>query len=123
MTMKTTLPLILFCVFLNAWAQISLKIGMGSIGACRISIEGWLLKRMVTNGYLWMGMSCYMVSLYLWMLILSRVPVGYAYPFVSLSFILTLLGGWFFLNETISFIRVAGIACIMIGVLLVAKSQ
>ncbi len=68
------------------------------------------------------GIVCYAVSLVAWVLALSRTPVSVAYPMVSIGFALNALLAWWLLGEALSLQRVAGIAVIMVGVILVARS-
>ncbi|MGH7155332.1 MAG: EamA family transporter, partial [Acetobacteraceae bacterium] len=58
----------------------------------------------------------------LWLAVLSRVPVSAAYPMISIGFVIVALLGWAFLGETLTPTRVAGIAFICCGVLLVSRS-
>jgi len=68
------------------------------------------------------GIACYAVSLVAWILALSKTPVSVAYPMVSLGFALNALLAWWLLGEALTVQRIAGIAVIMVGVALVARS-
>ena len=68
------------------------------------------------------GIACYAVSLVAWILALSKTPVSVAYPMVSLGFALNALLAWWLLGEALNVQRIAGIAVIMVGVALVARS-
>ena len=68
------------------------------------------------------GIGCYAVSLIVWILALSKTPVSIAYPMVSLGFALNALLAWWLLGEALGAQRLAGIAVIMLGVWLVARS-
>lgn len=68
------------------------------------------------------GLTCYVVSVVVWMLVLSRVDVSYAYPFLSIGYILTTVLGYMFFNEVITAERIGGIVLICLGVVLVARS-
>ena len=56
------------------------------------------------------------------MIILSRVEVSFAYPFVSLGFVFVAIIGYFLFNENVTFARIIGISLICIGVFFVSKS-
>lgn len=56
------------------------------------------------------------------MLVLSRVDVSAAYPFLSVGYIIAAVGGWLFFAEQISGQRMLGIALICVGVVFIARS-
>ena len=58
----------------------------------------------------------------LWMVVLSRLEVGYAYPFLSLGYVVAAVAGYYFLGESLSILRIAGILVICLGVFMVARS-
>jgi drug/metabolite transporter (DMT)-like permease len=116
--------LILVSVCLNAAAQILMRTGMLKIGEVggSISVLFKALPAMVGNGFLWLSIFCYGVSIIAWMVVLSRVEVSFAYPFLSVGYIVSALAGHFLLSEAVTPVRIAGIAVICIGVLLIARS-
>jgi multidrug transporter EmrE-like cation transporter len=77
---------------------------------------------MLTNLYLWLAMLCYGVSIFLWMAVLAKVEVSYAYPFLSIGYVVVLIAGYYFFNESLSFIRIIGVIVICVGVYLISKS-
>jgi multidrug transporter EmrE-like cation transporter len=68
------------------------------------------------------GVACYAVSLVVWVLALAKTPVSVAYPMVSLGFALNAVLAWWLLGESLSALKLAGIGCIIVGVVLVARS-
>ena len=118
------IPLILFGVMLNAAAQLLLKKGMMSIG--HFAFTGGEILRIVPvvalNFASVGGLFSYVVSVAVWMLVLSRVDVSAAYPFLSVGYIIAAVGGWMFFAEQLSVSRILGIAFICVGVFFVARS-
>ncbi|WP_116964265.1 EamA family transporter [Fastidiosibacter lacustris] len=115
--------LLLFGVFLNACAQLFLKFGMERIGTFSFTLAnvwpiGW---KVATNYFVILGLACYVISVIVWLMVLSRVPVGLAYPMVSIGYIITAIAGYFLLGEPLTATRIAGIFVIILGVYLVAK--
>jgi drug/metabolite transporter (DMT)-like permease len=94
-----------------------LQVGEVSSGASLLKA----LPLMAGNIFLWLAFCCYGLSIVLWMAVLSRVEVSFAYVFSSLGYILVILLGALFLKEHISLIRAAGIAVVCAGVIIVAK--
>ncbi len=122
--MNKYLPLILAGVLLNALAQLTLKQGMRSIGQFSFSMDS--LFRMTTtiglNPYVLVGLSCYVVSVVIWLLVLSRVEVSYAYPLLSVGYVVTALAGWLLFDESMSLLRWSGIGVICFGVWLITRT-
>lgn len=125
MTFKIFL-LILFSVTLSAAAQIALKYGVSKIEAMRpmadsVGVVGTLLAY-GGNGYVLLGLFTYGVGAVVWLLVLARLDVTQAYPFVGLGFIVTMILGVALLNESVTLTRVVGTLLVLIGVSLVARS-
>jgi drug/metabolite transporter (DMT)-like permease len=115
--------IILISVSLNAFAQILMRRGMLKIGKISIVSQEFFrsFPLMFTNAFLWTAFFCYGVSIVLWMIVLSRFEVSFAYAFSSLGFVLVTIMGAVLLKESISPLRIAGIGIICLGIILVAK--
>jgi multidrug transporter EmrE-like cation transporter len=120
----TSLVLILVSVALNASAQLTLKQGTRSMGLLAHDMSsGWaVLWRATQNAWIWAGLLAYVVSVALWILVLSRVEVSYAYPMVSLGYVMAAVATRLLYDEQLSVSRMAGIAVICVGVFLVSRS-
>jgi multidrug transporter EmrE-like cation transporter len=57
-----------------------------------------------------------------WVMVLTRVDVSQAYPFVGLSILSAFALGHFFLSEPVSLRRIAGMVLIVRDVILVAQN-
>lgn len=113
---------ILASVLLNCAAQLLIRKGMMQIGEVSINDISQHFTPMITNLCLWAAMICYSLSVLLWMSVLSKVEVSYAYPFLSIGFIISAVAGYAFFNENISPIRIVGIVVICIGVIMISRS-
>ena len=122
--MAKYLPLIIFGVMLNAAAQLTLKQGMLKIGYFEFRLENFsrILFAVSANPYILAGITCYVFSVIVWLLVLSRVEVSYAYPLLSIGYIVTAFLGWFFFHESIGSMRWLGIIIVCLGVWLIARS-
>ena len=70
----------------------------------------------------WLALFAYGLSVVVWLVGLSRVPVSQAYPILSLGYVLTALLAWPLLGEIVSGQRVLGIFVIIAGVWLITRS-
>ena len=122
--MSQYIPLILFTVFTNFASQVLLKKGMTSIGEFELSASGLSgsLYQIVLNGYVISGLVVMVISMGSHLVVLSRVDISYAYPFLGLSFVLTTAWGYFILSEDVNAWRVLGVVLICAGVSCVARS-
>ena len=122
--MAKYIPLILAGVLLNAIAQILLKKGMLSIGYFEFNLQTCIpiIKKVTINPYILSGLASYVISVAIWLLVLARAEVSYAYPFLSVGYVVVTLMGYFIFQESLSWMRVIGIAVIIVGVLLLSRS-
>ncbi len=123
-----SLALILTGVFLNACAQLLLKAGVnnvtGAVGQFAFSIEnlipiGW---RLATQLPIIGGLGCYVISVVVWILGLSRVDVSIAYPLLSLGYVLNAALAWWLFGEALTPMRIVGIGVIIVGVVILTRS-
>jgi drug/metabolite transporter (DMT)-like permease len=56
------------------------------------------------------------------LLVLSRVDLSFAYPFLSLAYVVATLYAYFVFHEDVSAYRIAGIGLICLGTILIARS-
>ena len=115
----------LFCgVLLNALAQIALKAATRVSGPL-IATDARVWQRaldLLVVPSLWYAVGAYALSIIVWLVGLSRVPVNQAYPLLSLGYVINIGLAWWLLGEIPNAQRVAGIGVIVVGVVLVARS-
>jgi multidrug transporter EmrE-like cation transporter len=116
--------LVSVAVLLGVAAQLLLKAGTNAVGRFAFSLDNALPVglQLALEPRILAGTGCYALSLVLWVMALSRTEVSVMYPMVSIGFALNALLAWWLLGEALSVQRVAGIAVIMVGVVLVARS-
>jgi drug/metabolite transporter (DMT)-like permease len=116
--------LVSVAVLLGVAAQLLLKAGTNAVGRFAFSLDNALPVglQLALEPRILAGTGCYALSLVLWVMALSRTEVSVMYPMVSIGFALNALLAWWLLGEALSVQRIAGIAVIMVGVALVARS-
>jgi drug/metabolite transporter (DMT)-like permease len=122
--MSAGYSLLLFGVLLNASAQLLLKAGTNAVGRFEFAAHNIVpvATRVAVEPHIVAGMLCYAVSLVVWIMGLSRVPVSVAYPLLSLGYVVNALGAWLLLGEPFGAARLAGVALIVAGVWVIARS-
>jgi len=116
--------LLMLGVCLNATAQLLLKAGTNAVGHFGFSSDNIVPigMKLALEPHILGGMGCYVVSLVVWILGLSRVEVSVAYPLLSVGYVLNAIAAWYLFGEAVSVTRLAGIGIIIIGVYIVARS-
>lgn len=115
--------LILTSVFLGAIGQVLVK-----YGAVNLELNFALkylfpsILSILKNIPVMLGITSYGLSFLLWIKVLSKVELSYAYPMVSIGYVLIMFFSYFIFKENISFVRIIGVVFIIIGVILVARS-
>lgn len=117
--------LILLGVLLNATAQLLLKAGMTQIGHFEFSANNLIPigLKVMGNFPIIGGLCLYVASVGVWLLVLSRVQVSFAYPMLSIGYIVNAIAANYFFGEPLTSIRMLGIFIIIGGVYLVAQTN
>lgn len=115
--------LIVASVLLGVVGQLTLKAGLTRTGALPVG-DGVLqvLRRMAAQPAIIGGLLVFGVGTSFWLLALSQVELSYAYPFLSLSYVLILASSWAVFGEVISWWRLLGVVSICLGVCVAAVS-
>jgi multidrug transporter EmrE-like cation transporter len=116
--------LVLTGVLLNAVAQLLLKAGTNRIGEFAFTLENLVPVglKVAASPFVLGGLACYAVSVVVWIMALSRVPVSIAYPMLSIGYIVNAGAAWFLFGESLTAQKLVGIGFIIVGVWLVARS-
>lgn len=117
------LGLTLISVFLGALGQVMIKIGAQHLELNFSGVKfSHNLLALMKNTPLLAGVALYVLSFILWVKVLSKVELSYAYPLVSLGYVVVMLFAYFYFKEQISPYRAFGVLLIVMGVFFVARS-
>ncbi len=119
---------ILVSVGLAAVAQLTLKHGMNQVthhGEIPLDLGRPVdvIRRIMGNASVWGGLAIFVLSAGVWLVVLSRASLSFAYPFASLTYVLILVFDRFVLNEPVSGLRYGGVALIIAGLLLISRTH
>src|SRR4051794_22995687 len=115
--------LVLTGVLLNAAAQSLLKAGTNAFGTIGLDRTQLIASgfRILTEPHVFAGLTCYVVSVAVWIAALSKTPVSIAYPMLSIGYVVNVIAAWYLFGEPLTVSKVAGIAVILCGVVLVSR--
>jgi drug/metabolite transporter (DMT)-like permease len=118
------LALIVITVLLNTAGQFVMKIGMNQVGRIALNSGGVMhgFLRAAGSPLVIVGFVLYGLSAAMWLIILSRVNLSWAYPLVSISYVIVALFSSTVLHERFSLARLVGTLVICLGVALVART-
>ena len=111
-------------VMLNATAQILMKAGTNAIGHFEFNLEnvlpiGW---KLATEWHIITALFCYALSVVIWILALSRVPVSIAFPMLSMAYVVNALAAWYLLGEAFNPSKMVGMGVIILGVIIISRA-
>lgn len=109
--------LILVSVAIGAVGQVALK-----YGALQLAEQPGTTLLDKLKWPIIVGLGLYGLSTILWILALKKVQLSYAYPMVSLGYIFVLAASYFLFHEPVGLLRISGVALILAGIVLVARS-
>ena len=118
------IAMILVSVTLAAVAQLTLKHGMNqvkdSFGVVNLNAES--LKAVAGQASVWAGLFLFGLSALVWLAVLSRTSLSFAYPFAALTYVLILVFDQFVLDENVPALRWGGVAFIAMGIFLISRT-
>ncbi|MFT3742367.1 MAG: EamA family transporter [Gammaproteobacteria bacterium] len=120
----TVFPWLLLGVLLNTIAQLCLKAGSARISHIAFNWSNVIpvSLQMAFNPFIVLGLICYVISVVVWIGVLSRTPVSIAYPLVSLGYVVNAFAAYYLFGESLTAGKMSGIFFILLGVYLVARS-
>jgi len=116
----SVLALILASVVLAVFAQLSLKRGMANVGT--LSVNDLLTSRIfsvITERFVIFGLMLYFIASGLWLVVLSREELSFAYPLIALGYVFTAILAKIFFNESLTLVKMMGILLIVAGAYLI----
>ncbi len=117
--------MIFLSVSLAVGGQLLLKMGMNNVGPItgddvRNGVS--TIIKVATTPQVVIGLSLYFISAAVWLIVLSRVELSFAYPLLASSYIVVLFASPYLFNEQVTAVRVGGAVLISLGVILISRS-
>lgn len=117
------LLLIIVSVLLGSIGQVILKIGANKLGTLALHPQTFItdIFRMIRVPEIIIGLIFFGSSFVLWVKVLTKSDLSYAYPMVSLGYINVVILSYFLFKEPFTATKIAGIALIIFGVIILNK--
>ncbi|MCX5471938.1 EamA family transporter [Alcaligenes sp. A-TC2] len=115
--------LVLSAVLLNTFAQLLLKAGTNSLQVLFLPEKGvfYSIFRAMFNPFITGGLVLYVLSFGVWVVVLSKLEVGVAYPLLSLGYLVGLILAWLFFGELLTFNKLVGVLFLMVGTYFITR--
>ena len=115
---------IVFTVIFTAAAQLLIKKGVLVIGSETFNLKFFItnIDKIIFNPFIVLGLICMTLSMMSHIISLSKFELSYAFPFISITYVIVFIGSFYLFNENLSILRVFGLILIILGTMFVAKS-
>ncbi len=118
---------ILFTVLSNAAAQIMLKYGMSThvqlemASPVTFSAIVMTVFKVLFNPWIFTGFLLFVVSMASHLYVLTKVDLSFAFPFLSLAYVVIAVFTWLVFKEDLNSWRIFGIGLIVVGTIFIAQ--
>jgi uncharacterized membrane protein len=115
---------ILVILLLTVYGQLVLKWQISAAGPMPESMQGkvlFILQQLI-NPWVISGFAAAFAASLAWMVALTRFELNYAYPFMSLAFVLVMGFSVLFLGEALSTGKIIGTLLVMAGLVVIART-
>ena len=121
---RSTFGLIVVGVLLNAAAQLMLKAAADRVGPLRFEVGDLVAsgRDLFLSAPTLGGLACYVLSVGIWLVALTRAEVSVAYPMLSLGYVVNAFAAWMLFGEALTPSRLLGILVILAGICILAGS-
>jgi multidrug transporter EmrE-like cation transporter len=106
--------------------QILLKIGMqraGPVGRGSLDHPLALVMRVFANPWILIAIPWYGAGFLIWLVVLSKLNLSYAYSFLALAYVLVPLFSWLLFRENIPILQWVGILVVCLGLMLIGFAK
>lgn len=111
--------LILPIALLVTYSQVVVKWRVGLSKTVVASSFSQKLIEFLTDPVILSAYAAALFASFAWLYVIVKLPLSIAFPiYVGITFAMVVIGGWFFLSETINFTKIIAILCIFIGIVL-----
>ena len=108
----------------NSFAQLFMKKGL--VPPPENLLDGTALLNFlgtnISSPFMWLGITIYALSFFLWIIVLTRADLSTAMPVASTDYVIIPLLAMIFLKETVTPLRWMGIVSIVAGIYFVSQS-
>jgi multidrug transporter EmrE-like cation transporter len=115
---------VLATIVLTVFGQLVIKWQVSKAGGLPVATGARFvfLLRLLVNPWIAGALVAALVAALSWMAAMTRLELSFAYPFMSLSFVLVLVLSALMLGEPLTLYKVVGMALVVIGLIVSSRS-
>lgn len=110
-------------VLFTVYSQLIMRWQVGKVGALPDDLMGKVqfIAVLLLNPWVISGVIATFLAGVTWMMAMTKFQLSYAFPFVSLNYVLVMLASAFFFNEPLTTTKILGLIAILIGIFVIAR--
>lgn len=114
---------ILFTVVFTVYSQLIMRWQVSAAGQMPLDVIGkvYFIGELLINPWVFSGILATFLSGVSWMLAMTRFEISYAYPFVSLNYVIILAASFLLFNESLSPPKMMGTVLVIVGIVVISK--
>jgi drug/metabolite transporter (DMT)-like permease len=115
---------ILATVLFTTYGQLVIKWQVSKAGAMPVAVGAkfLFLLHLLLNPWVLSGLAAALIGSMAWMTAMTKFDLSFAYPFMSLSFILVMFASALFLREPLTVWKLVGMALLVLGMVVTSRS-
>jgi len=110
-------------IIFTVYSQLIMRWQVGLAGPLPVDLSGKLsyVGYLLINPWVISGVVATFFAGVSWMLAMTKFEISYAYPFISLNFLIILVAGYLLFSESMSGIKLIGTGLVILGLIVIAK--
>lgn len=110
-------------IFLGVYSQLIIRWQVSLAGALPFDFSGkiWFVARLLLNPWIISSVAATFFGGLTWMMAMTKFETSYAYPFISLQFVIILAASILIFGESFSFGKLIGTLLVVSGIVIVAR--
>lgn len=115
---------IALCIIFTVYGQLILKWRINAVSSFPDPLAEkmlFLVKLILTDFFIFSGFVSAFVASIFWMAAMSKFAISYAYPFMSLAFVVVMILSAFFLGENLNATKIVGTTLIVGGLIILSR--
>lgn len=114
---------IVMTVMFTVYSQLIMRWQVSLAGPLPESISekfGYVIS-LLLNPWVFSGILATFFAGISWMLVMTKFQISYAYPFVSLNYILILIASFILFDESITVTKLVGSILVILGIIVISR--
>lgn len=110
-------------ILFTVYSQLVMRWQVGLVGSLPPDVPGKIgfVMHLLLNPWVLSGVAATFLAGVSWMMTMTKFQLSYAFPFVSLNYVLVLVAGVLLFGETLTTSKVVGLVAILVGVVIIGR--